>query len=399
MQKCDVLVVGAGPAGSIAGKLCAESGFDTVIVEKRGLPREKTCGGGITSKTISLLREIGCYEEKVFESFCTSLAVHFPSTGKHLYVDFDTPFMGTVQRSVFDMSLAAQARNKGAEVLEGERFLTYRRTSNNFLQIRTDKRTVSAKVLVGADGALSLVRRSMEDETGIVKRTNSKEFNTMLFAIECDLPAHLLTTLCPQTCHLFFNLHKKIGYVWAFPKNGVFNVGMGGRYVEFSSFNQILYLKRFVGRLSDGRATVGQLRGAPIPVFGLAANPLIQKKNVLLVGDAAKFTDGWTGEGLYYSVKSAIYACNVIKEYLSNHGKNSSCLSKYKKLCANDFFGDLRLSYLFSQFFMKWASAYRLLENERAMRLFAPFLGGNLSYKVIVKKSLKTLITHAVRKA
>ena len=150
----DVLIVGAGPAGSFLGYLLARAGFDVVIIDKSTFPRDKVCGGGLSNKTVELL------------PFDISAIVHTRVTGAFLtYQNRDTVVkdMGdrsgiAVRRSEFDHFLLQKAIDAGSRFLGDTPFVSVAKTADG-VAVSTSRGVLRARYIVGADGVFSAGRQ------------------------------------------------------------------------------------------------------------------------------------------------------------------------------------------------------------------------------------------------
>ncbi len=383
MKTYDVAVIGAGPAGGIAATLCARSGLKTILVEKKKLPRAKTCAGGLTARCVHLLRDISCLNDQWLLRTVNRLMIHYPQTGASCELLSSKPYLCTVNRPDFDGAMVELAAVAGAEIRQAESFVSYQLNLNGRIGITTDRSDFSAKVLIGADGYHSRVRKQMVREAGL------SISNPMMFGIACDVPMNQVSSLSPDHCHLFFNVEKGINYGWAFPKKDVFNAGLvlnaGNRAKAFKPSNPLDLLKFFVRKISGKNILCGRVGAAPIPLFAPSRNSMIQKDNVLLAGDAAGFADAWTGEGIYYAVRSAVLAHRVIQKALD--GENPiECLSMYSKLCKKHICSELDMSYRVSELFTRFPSLYDYLQYPGVRQLFVPHTQGKIRYpKALVK--------------
>jgi len=379
MKTYDVAIVGAGPAGAVAGFLCAESGLKTVIIEKKHLPRYKSCGGGVTARTIELLKRVNCFDPGCFDSFVEQLTVHLPGAGRAYRVRADKPFMGFVRRADFDMALTRMAQDKGARLRTGEAFQGFRAANRGKLEIATHSSVLESRILIGADGYTSRVRKQLE------RRCRTVSPVPALLGIEGDLKADAVHSLSSGHCHLFFNVSPAASYGWVFPRGDRLNAGllihMGalkGRYP-----NRLL--DGFVENAINPTALLERRGGGMLPLFKRVKNPVLQRENVLLTGDAAGFADAWTGEGIYYAVKSAMLAHQSIRR---SFGGAKGGLMEYSRLYRREILNELTLSYLFFLFFRRLPRAYHLLAHERIRRLFVPYIRGESGYPKILVKAL-----------
>jgi flavin-dependent dehydrogenase len=315
--------------------------------------------------------------------------IHYPQTSTSCELISNAPYLGTVNRPDFDMALLRLADKAGAEIREAESFIAYQRKSNGQVGITTDQTIFSTKVLIGADGFHSQVRKQMISEIGLAIS------NPRMFGIECDVAMDQIRKLSPHHCHLFFNFGKDINYGWAFPKKEILNIGLvlnaGNRVRPIKPSHPVRQIKFFLEKISGKNIQWNRIGAAPIPLFGASRKPMIQNGNVLLLGDAAGFADAWTGEGIYFGVKSAVLAHRAIINALVRE-KKIECLSSYTKLCNKFICKELNMAYRVSEMFKKFPSLYDYLKYPKVRQLFAPHTQGKISYeKVLVKAFLLVL--------
>ena len=213
MKSYDVIIVGAGPAGAVAGFLCAGSGLKTLIIERKQLPRPKSCGGGVTAKAISLLKQINCFDATWFDPLVQEFIIHLPKSDNTYALAAKAPFMGIVRRNLFDMALIEKARAQGAELRTGESFHRFRQTARQTLEVATDQSVYKTRVLIGADGCQSRVRKQMAD-----RFFGTPDRIPTLLGVEGDLAAEAVEGVSNKFCHLFFDFAPGVIYGWVFPR-------------------------------------------------------------------------------------------------------------------------------------------------------------------------------------
>ena len=295
VPKRDVIVVGAGPAGLTVARYCAAYGLDVAVIErKKSLGSVVRCGEYLASNEEILemfprayeLEELhrsveGCVQRE-FDTF----SIHSPKGRTYI-----VPFKGmTIDRTRFEMNLAAAAERKGAEILLD----TYARSVSGE-EVVTSKGTVRGRTVVGADGPSSRIAR----------------------AVGLPHPAQLyraVTTFVegriPEDAALYFGRLSPGAYAWVFPKNGTANAGLGVWERLDGSLSGLLksWLREMGLRWQA-------IRGKLVPATG-PVSPT-QRGNVLIVGDAAGHVIPTTGGGMQTAMICAREAAKAIDRHLS----------------------------------------------------------------------------------
>ncbi len=299
----DVFIIGAGPGGSIAGKVAAENGYKTCIIEKDVIGekgRYKACGGAIAWE---LVEEIDYPEDKISRIF-ESLELHhvdgdrFSKKGKG----------ATIWRNTFDKFLSDMAVNSGAILKESEPLINIEK-ADRFYRVSTKKGSYIVKYVIASDGATSTTLRFLgwpyfKKENIIL--TITKEMKTSKELID--------KTLGNDAVHAFFGIKNfiPIGYAWLFPKAETITVGWGNQInlinnsrQEFKKFESLPFVKNV---LKDTELNIFKAHLIPV---GL--RPKIYEENVFAVGDAGGIVDPITGKGIPYAMMSGQIAIETIK--------------------------------------------------------------------------------------
>src|SRR6266566_3046600 len=326
MKSFDLVIVGAGPAGSFAAELLARGGARVALFDGRPEGEPKACGGGVTAKALKawpqLLNAVG--------RTVNELEMYSPS-GKRLHLKLDEPF-AIYSRVAFDSYLRDRARDAGAgvfsEKISGKRI---KRSGSTWL-LESSTNEYSGGMLVGADGANSSIAKML---AGPLTPSDME----IAFGYRAPLPANVDA----PTVVAF--LPGWVGYAWAFPRLDHISFGIAtaqdafehqpldnllwdfmlGYYRKREDSKAKLWSSRKVDQERDARLreflrTTAERYAARIP--GLApktwdrrracgGNPAPQADATsrdpawALLGDAAGFADPVTGEGIYYALRSA----------------------------------------------------------------------------------------------
>lgn len=367
----DVIVIGAGPAGTTLAYILATSGAKVLVIEKETLPRYKCCGGGLTAKTLHLLETFKVDISDVIENSISNVTIQFGEKTRDFSENF--PLMYTVSRDRFDHHLVKQAKSTGAEVMQETKALEIA-NKNGCVEVLTDKGTFRSQFLAGADGANGI--------TSLYINSRHQHGNIVGIESEIEVPDSILQAWRSRVLLEFG--HIKAGYAWVFPKIDHLSVGIG--CMERYTKNIKSVYKDFIESLNLNRYTVTKLKGSVIPIYG--KKNIYNSNRVLLLGDAAGLADPLTGEGIYNAIRSAGLAGTVIRESL----RSDSNLDNYTRLITERILPDIRIAATFSKILaLVPQQLYTLLENdERVWRSCKRLLCGEIQYTDIMS-GLKNL--------
>lgn len=294
IERFDVLVAGAGPAGSAAAIHLARGGARVLLADRARFPRDKPCGGGITGRA---LRHAPCDISPVVER-----TVHTFELRLHHRRSFrrtsSEPLILMTQRRRLDAHLAEQAVAAGASFRDGARVEQIEIGASG-ITASVGGDPVSADVLVGADGANGVVARAAGLEEGIVRGV----------ALEGNVSWELLDRgRFASTAAIELGAPAG-GYGWLFPKGDHANLGVGGWAREGPHLRG--YLARLAGGYAVDPAAIADVRGHRLPMRRIGAS-VPGRDRVLLVGDAAGLVDPLSGDGIYEAFVSARLAADAI---------------------------------------------------------------------------------------
>lgn len=362
----DVIIVGAGPAGSTTARECASRGLSVLLLDRAEFPRDKPCGGGVNVRTARLLPfDLA----DVTECVVTGLRV---SVNRCSVFDRTSsePLSYLTQRRLLDTFLVEKAVAAGATLRERTSARSVERTRSN-VTVRAGSETFQARTLVAADGANGPTARL----AGIAVPRS----------LGIALEGNITPDCYPPTWRNIFGIDVGAtpgGYGWLFPKGDHVNVGVGGWYHIGPTLRPRLdEMTRFYGFDPD---LLWGVRGHPLPVRVPTA-PLVDG-NILLVGDSAGLLDPLTGEGIYAAVWSGRSAAEHLTAYLRDQ---VSTLDGYRRAIETDLVPDLRVStqlhYLFHTMPPAWAQLVR--RSSRAWRLVCALMTGDFTYAGIRTRS------------
>jgi geranylgeranyl reductase family protein len=366
-QSHDVIVVGAGPAGTTLAYELACRGIGVLVLEKEKLPRYKCCAGGVTSKAAKLLDfDISEVVEDVIYEVSFTFNLGSPYRGQH-----SQPLMYTVMRDVFDYFLVQRAQQLGAVLMDGQK-VTQVRMDTDWVEISTADNIFRSRLLVGADGAYSVVARelgmgrSMEYVAGIESEivVPKEELAKWKSRIQIDLGC------IPG------------GYAWVFPKRNHLSVGAGclaSRARHLDHLHQ-----KFLNSLSIDSYTIARSSSHLIPTC--TKGRLVWQDKALLLGDAAGLTDPLTGEGIYNAIRSAQLAAPVIENSLA---KDKVGLQDYQQIVEKKIMSELKIARALSKNFVRFPHlAFRMFSRSNgAWRAVCNLMLGEIDYATIKGKA------------
>lgn len=297
----DVIVLGAGPAGSAAAKRAADRGLSVALIDRAVFPRHKLCGALISPRANKAVKEVHGIEMPD-DMFLPSRAVEFKWNGEVLR-DITAPYDLTYSNRLdFDDWLRGSALAAGAENWEGTRVARFFDTESA-LEL-SDGRRLEYGVLIGADGAASPLAKHLFGQAF----DNDKI--AFAFEAEADQP-------CDGVSDASMSIDFRIvrwGYGWNFPKRKTRTIGLGG----IKSVDQDLkaLMARYLELEGVDPASV-TVKGAHLPGGDYKKKP--GRGNILLVGDAAGFVDAITGEGIALAIESGAMAGDAAAEALAAH--------------------------------------------------------------------------------
>ncbi len=321
----DVVVVGAGPAGSTTAKYAAKAGLKVLVLEKRqDIGSPVRCGEGVARMWLD---KVGIEPQPEWVSNQVEGARIISSTGK--VFTMDETIAGNecgfvVRRDIFDKWLAKGAIKAGAEYMVKTQVLSLLKEGEKIVGVRArhmgKEFDVKASVVVGADGFESLIGRWAGIDTNVALKNINTCFQYHLVGIKCD----------KRFNDFYITTKAKGGYIWVFSKgDDEANVGIGLRASESREpgFPKKI-LDEFIAENPDfacGKA-IEEVAGAVsccLPIKETVAD------NIVLVGDAARQIDPLTGGGIVNSIIAGEEAANAMAECIRKGDCSKEALMKY----------------------------------------------------------------------
>ncbi|MGB9910836.1 MAG: geranylgeranyl reductase family protein [Candidatus Hydrothermia bacterium] len=322
----DVIVIGAGPAGSSAAQELARSSKDVLIVEKdREVGRNVLCAEGISKNFYEIVRP-----EKGVATIIKHIGIHVE--GKiNFYIHSRSGFGFILERKIFDRHLFERAVKAGAETLIGARFMDLEKDGELYkiaVQFKSEILHLYGKSIVGADGPGS----------GVGQKAGFDFQGNDLVTHYCAQVYLYHDLIDPETIEFYYDSNiTPGGYAWVFPKDkGFANVGLG---VTTGWEQAEKGLKMFLEKYFPEGKVCGFLKGV-VPSGGMEFE--LEKDGVFLVGDAARLADPMSGGGIANAYISGRLAAEAI-----NSGKRN----KYNELLKSHLGRDYHISKIVRKIF------------------------------------------------
>jgi menaquinone-9 beta-reductase len=321
---CDVLVIGAGPAGSAAAATLARAGLDVVLVDAQAFPRDKVCGDGLIPDAHHALRRLGVLDEVMAEAQASGFIGCIGPRGGRI----DVPgTLAVLPRKQLDLILCRAAVAAGARMFAPARFVA---------PLEAGGRVVGARLQHG-DAVHELRARWVLLATGAVPQaliaagmsTRQTPSGVALRGyVQCDAMVGRITAL-----EVVWHRALAPGYGWIFPcRNGVFNIGAGvadshgARKPDQAGDGAALKKKGDVNlrtvmedfqrayaparELMQRGTLLGAMKGAPLRCSLDGAR--FTRPGLLVVGEAAGSTYSFTGEGIGKALETGLHAAEAV---------------------------------------------------------------------------------------
>lgn len=376
LDKYDVVVVGAGPGGSIAARTVAEKGARVLLLERDAVIGQPVrCGEGVVITSVERFTEI---DERWVSARISGVILYAPD-GTPVPIKQDREGL-VLERAVFDRRLAEQAADAGADVLtcaDADGLVLEKGAVKGVYYMHMGRRCkVESRVVIGADGVESRIGRWAGIRTQCPLSGYESAYQMMLSGIEYD----------HNWAHFYLgNSVAPGGYAWVFPKGErTANVGLGVQVSRIEKKIAYEYLSDFVKRHFPRASIVGQMAGG-VPVSKPLKKPY--GNGIMLVGDAARLCNPLTGAGIWGAMLSGEYAGLAAVEAVDKGDVSEKQLSRYAKMIGADIVKINTRSFRVSQAVLK-------LSDEVMNRAAAELSSQPVEQMSLRKVFLRTLTTH-----
>jgi geranylgeranyl reductase family protein len=329
-MKYDVIILGAGPAGSACALALHNSGLKVAIIDKDSFPREKICGDAIPGKSFKALRTINSKWAEDLLQFTKAQSIH----SGHFYTDHSPPISiqwvlpaYNSKREDFDNFLVKLVQKETAtEFHLSNRVQKVERHSDHVNVLLADGHELQATMLIGCDGANSVAKR-------IVKGYEGKDRSSAVAvrAYYSDVDGTEMTGN-----DVFFSKSIYPGYVWIFPMgNNLYNVGCG--YVQHPNAPMNQPLRSLMLELIEKHPDIApkfknakqlnEVKGFSLPLG--TSKRSISDERILLCDDAASLVDPFMGHGIDKAMWSGVLAAEQIKKCFAENRFDAVFMKSY----------------------------------------------------------------------
>jgi len=316
LNKYDLIIVGAGPAGSIAARYAAAKGISVLVLEKdRDVGYPVRCGEAVSKRSLELFMEP---DSKWIASEINKFSFGAPN-GSEVVLEFsETGYV--LERRIFDYALAKTASEKGAHfvmrayvnglLFDGDKVSGVKYLHNGI------QKEINSKLVIAADGVESRVGRWAGLKTSVDFREMESCYQVTASNIQLD----------PDTCYFYFGKETAPeGYLWVFPKGkNTANIGIGVSGLSSKQKAAKVYLEEFLAKkFPDASILTAVAGGVPCSL----TLDKISAPGIMLTGDAARQVNPLSGGGISSGMIGGSLAGDIAADAILNNNLDS--ISKY----------------------------------------------------------------------
>lgn len=338
MQEYDAVIIGAGPIGGFIANKIAEKNYKIAVFEKNkqiGIPMR--CAGLVSTR---IFENFDISKKGIVQNEIKGAHIHSPS-GNVLSIGGDKTYALVINRTIFDQRLIDKAEQNGANIFLENKVCEISRKKEGLELITSKNNTCFSKILIGADGPFSTVRKAFQ-------MPEPKEF---LYSAGAELSN---TNIEPGFVHIFVGNKIAPGFfAWIIPTNNNGSCARVGLCIDKRSQQPAKY---YFNKLFKNKKSSIFLEGAKIEkrLGGTIPLGVIKKTvtdNVMLVGDAAAQVKPTSGGGVFPGLSCADFCCDVAIDAIKHNTFSEKFLKKYQKCCLDSIGKELVKGYRYRSIF------------------------------------------------
>lgn len=377
----DVVIIGGGPAGSACALQLSKSGLTVALFDKEVYPRDKVCGDAIPGPTFKMMDKINAEWGRALRAFHAKEEIRisrcYVPNGKSFAIHWKA-YSYNSKRIDFDNFLMSLVReNTTTEVFEMKRLKSLQVESDGVICHFLDQTTCKAKIVIGADGANSVVKRYVHQSKSHKKYTCAA---VRMYAQNVSGMEH-------ATNEFYYLKNYLPGYLWIFPlSNGAVNIGFGLQFNGESAQKKELNLRETLLQIIEHEPLIKErfaslkvlddVKGFGLPMYD--GKREISDERILITGDAAALIDPLMGHGIDKAFISGYIAAEHAILAIKNNDFSRAFLSRYDQSVYTRVGNDLKRS----QYILKLVN-----KSPRVINAFARLAQNKRFFNWLVKVS------------